>query len=79
MVLLCDQHRLQSVQGALLLLVGNKHTALLAIKSSIDTGHSAEFAEDVPNVGLAQALVIDKGNGEVPELVSLDIRGWGQA
>ena len=45
MVLLCDQHRLQSVQGPLLLLVGNKHTALLAIKGSIDTSHRSKLQQ----------------------------------
>ena len=45
MVLLCDQHRLQSVQGPLLLLVGNKHAALLAIKGSIDTSNRSKLQQ----------------------------------
>merc|ERR1719367_130427 len=49
-VLLGDQHRLQGVQSPLLLLVGNKHSAFLAVKRSIDTGHRSKLAKYVPNV-----------------------------
>ena len=43
MVLLGDEHRLQGVQGSLLLLVRDKDTALLAVKGAIDAGDCAEL------------------------------------
>lgn len=42
-VLLGDEHRLQGVQGSLLLLVRDKDTALLAVKGAIDAGDCAEL------------------------------------
>ena len=45
MILLGDKHRLQSVQGPLLLLVGNKHAAFLAIKGSIDTSNRSKLQQ----------------------------------
>ena len=42
-ILLCDQHCFQGVQSPLLLLVGDKHSAFLAVKRSIDAGHRSKL------------------------------------
>ena len=78
-VLFGDQHGFQSIQGSLLVFIRDKNTAFFAIKSTVDTGHSTKFAENVPDIGFAQTLVIDKGDGKVAEFVSLDVGGWSQA
>jgi hypothetical protein len=72
-VLFGDQHGFQSIQGSLLVFIRDKNTTFLAIKSPVDTGNSAKFAENIPDIGFAQTLVIDKGDGKVAEFVSLDV------
>ena len=45
MVLFGDQHRLQSIQSTLLLFVGYEDSSFLAVKGSVNTGHSPELNE----------------------------------
>ena len=43
MVLFGDQHCLQSIQSSLLLFVGYEDSSFLAVKRSVNTGHSPEL------------------------------------
>ena len=43
MVLFGDQHRLKSIQSTLLLFVGYEDSSFLAVKRSVNTGHSPEL------------------------------------
>ena len=71
MIFFGDEHGLQRVEGTLLFLVGHEDTALLAVEGAVDASHRPELGEDVPNVALGQALVVDKRDGVVAKLVSL--------
>ena len=43
MVLFRDEHGFQRVEGALLLLVGNKDAALLAVERAVHTGNRSKL------------------------------------
>ena len=45
-IFFCDEHGLQGVQGPLLLLVGHKHSPLLAVKCPVHTGDRSKLIEE---------------------------------
>ena len=72
MVLFGDEHSLQRIQCTLLFFVRDEDATLLAVEGAVDAGHSAELGEDVPDVALRQALVVDERDRVVAEFVGLE-------
>jgi len=69
-----DKHGLEGIESTLFLLVRDEDPALLAVEGAIDAGHRPELGEDVPDIALRQALIIDKRNGIVAKFISLQNR-----
>ncbi len=71
MILFGDEHGLEGIESALFLFVRDEDPALLAVEGTVYTGHRPELGEDVPDIALRQALIVNKRDGVVAKFVSL--------